>query len=161
MKKLRLYLDTSVISYLDQQDAPERMAETRKLWEKIKADEYEAVISDIDFIEIEKCNETKKRTLLGYLKEIDYTVVEAQGDAQVAAIASGIISLGILRQKSFDDCQHIAAAIISRCDAIVSWNFKHMVNIRTIKGVRAITTLEGYKDIVILDPFALIGGETE
>ena len=47
MKKLRIYLDTSVISYLDQQDFPERMAETHKLWEKIKDGEFVAVISDV------------------------------------------------------------------------------------------------------------------
>ncbi|MDR1510319.1 MAG: PIN domain-containing protein [Synergistaceae bacterium] len=161
MKKLRLYLDTSVISHLDQQDAPERMAETRKLWEKIKAGEYEVVLSDVDFLEIGKCNDAKRNTLLDYLKEIEYTVVEVQGDEQAARIASRIIDLGILRQKSFDDCQHIAAAIMSGSDVIVSWNFRHMVNIRTIKGVRAVTALEGYKDILILDPFSLIGGETE
>jgi predicted nucleic acid-binding protein len=161
MKKLKIYLDTSVISYLDQRDAPERMAETRRLWEKIKAGEYEAVISDVDFIEIEKCNESKRNTLLDYLKEIEYTVVEVQGNEQAVRIANRIIALGVLRQKSFDDCQHIAAAVVSGSDVIVSWNFKHMVNIRTMKGVRAITALEGHKDILILDPFSLIGGETE
>ncbi|MDR1481859.1 MAG: hypothetical protein LBI74_04470 [Synergistaceae bacterium] len=161
MKRLRIYLDTSVISHLDQQDAPALMAETHKLWDKIKAGEYEAVISDVDFIEIGKCNEAKRNTLLDYLKEIECTVVEVQGDEQATEIANQIISLGILRQKSFDDCQHIAAAIKSGCDAIVSWNFKHMVNIRTIKGVHAVTTLGGYKDILILDPFSLIGGDIE
>jgi predicted nucleic acid-binding protein len=161
VKKLRIYLDTSVISYLDQRDAPERMAETHRLWGKIKAGEYEAVISDVDFLEIEKCHEAKRNTLLDYLKEIEYTVVEAQGNEQAVKIANRIISLGILREKSFDDCQHIAAAIMSGSDVIVSWNFKHIVNIRTIKGVRAITTLEGYKDILILDPFSLVGGEME
>jgi predicted nucleic acid-binding protein len=161
VKKLRVYLDTSVISHLDQQDAPALMAETHRLWEKIKAGEYEVVISDVDFIEIEKCNEAKRNTLLYYLKEIEYAVIEVQGDEQAARIANRIIELGILRQKSFDDCQHIAAAIMSGSDVIVSWNFKHMVNIRTIKGVRAITALEGSKDILILDPFSLIGGEIE
>jgi predicted nucleic acid-binding protein len=161
MKKLRIYLDTSVISHLDQRDAPALMAETHRLWERIKAGEFEVVISDVDFIEIGKCNESKKNILLDYLKEIEHTLVEVQGNDQAVGIASRIIDIGILRQKSFDDCQHIAAAIISACDVIVSWNFKHIVNIRTIKGVRAITALEGYKDILILDPFTLMGGEIE
>jgi hypothetical protein len=82
-------------------------------------------------------------------------------DERALEIANRFIDFGILRQKSFDDCQHIAAAIVSECDVIVSWNFKHLVNVRTIKGVRAITTLEGYKDILILDPLSLVGGENE
>jgi hypothetical protein len=44
MKRIKIYLDTSVISYLDQQDAPERMADTHVLWNRIKAGAYEAVI---------------------------------------------------------------------------------------------------------------------
>lgn len=31
MRKLKVYLDTSVISYLMQQDVPEKMADTREL----------------------------------------------------------------------------------------------------------------------------------
>ena len=59
---------------------------------------------------------------------------------------------GILKKLSFDDCQHIAAAIISNCDVIISWNFKHIVNYDTIKGIKILTTMEGYKDISIYSP---------
>jgi hypothetical protein len=41
MKKLKIYLDTSVISYLHQDDAPDAMRDTLKLWQSIKQDEYE------------------------------------------------------------------------------------------------------------------------
>jgi hypothetical protein len=124
------------------------MAETHRLWERIKAGEFEVVISDVDFIEIGKCNESKKNILLDYLKEIEHTLVEVQGNDQAVGIASRIIDLGILRQESFDDCQHIAAAIISACDVIVSWNFKHMVNIRTIRDCQI--TLESSKSVNIV-----------
>ena len=33
-RKLKVYLDTSVVSYLQQEDVPDRMAETLKLWKK-------------------------------------------------------------------------------------------------------------------------------
>jgi hypothetical protein len=67
--------------------------------------------------------------------------------------------LGVLKQKSFNDCQHIAAAIIGGCDAIVSWNFKHIVNHKTMMGVKAVTALEGYDDLLIYTPSIIIGGE--
>ena len=73
MGKLKVYLDTSVISHLLQNDVPEKME-----------------------------------------------------------IAQQIIDMGILTKKSYDDCQHIGAAITSECDCIISWNFKHIVNIKTI-----------------------------
>jgi predicted nucleic acid-binding protein len=157
MKKMRLYLETSVISHLDQRDVPLLMMETHKLWDLIRVEKYDAVISNIAIDEINRCKENKRNTLYGYLAEVDYTFVSI--DAHGVEIASRFIDLGILRQKSFNDCQHIAAAIISGCDVIVSWNFKHIVNHKTMMGVKAVTALEGYDDLLIYTPSILIGGE--
>ena len=56
-RKIKVYLDTSVISYLDQQDAPEKMQETREVWELIKAGHYEIFISDVVLRELNDCKE--------------------------------------------------------------------------------------------------------
>ncbi|GHT79394.1 hypothetical protein FACS1894130_07960 [Spirochaetia bacterium] len=154
MKKLKIYLDTSIISYLDQQDAPEKMAETHRLWNQIKAGVYTVVISDVDIIEIDDCEEKKRDTLKKYLAQIEYELVKSEPKA--VDIASRIVDLGILKQKSFDDCQHIANAIVSGCDAIISWNFKHIVNHKTMVGIKAVTALEGYNDLLIYAPPSLI-----
>lgn len=36
MKRLKVYLDISVVSYLYQEDAPEKMQDTLSLWELFK-----------------------------------------------------------------------------------------------------------------------------
>ncbi|MBD5448926.1 MAG: type II toxin-antitoxin system VapC family toxin [Lachnospiraceae bacterium] len=77
----------------------------------------------------------------------------------VTTVAKKIIEMGILTHKSFDDCLHIGAAVINECDCIISWNFKHIVNVRTIRGVRATTNLEGYKMIEIWNPSVLLESE--
>jgi predicted nucleic acid-binding protein len=156
IKKLRLYLDTSVISYLDQQDTLERMADTLKLWERIKAGEFEVMLSSVTETEIDACSETKKSVLKKYLEEIEYSVIKINDS--ILDLAERFIDFGVLREKSLDDCRHIAAAIISNCDVIVSWNFKHIVNHKTIVGVKAVTTLEGYKELLIYAPPTLTGG---
>ena len=61
--------------------------------------------------------------------------------------------------KSYDDCRHIAAAVLAKYDIIISWNFKHIVNIKTIQGVKAAMTYEGYKDLMIYQPSALLREE--
>ena len=94
-----------------------------------------------------------------YLNEIEYTVVET--DENTVELAEKFIDFGILRQKSFDDCQHIAAAILAGCDIIISWNFKHIVNVKTVRGVKVITTLEGYKDLMIYPPSVLLESEDD
>ncbi len=114
-------------------------------------------ISDIVIREISGCNDEKLKILLDYLEQIDYNIIETNEDT--IELAEKFIDFGILKQKSFDDCQHIAAAILSGCDIITSWNFKHIVNVKTVRGVKMITTLEGYKDLLIYPPSVLIESE--
>lgn len=157
MKKLKVYLDTSVISYLKQEDTPDKMQDTLTLWEMFKDKKYEVYLSKLTLKEVFQCPEPKRQILLNYLEQIDYVEVSASEESLV--LAEKIIDMGILRPKSFDDCQHIALAIISNCDCIISWNFKHIVNIKTIHGVRAITNLEGYKTVDILNLSVLLESE--
>lgn len=157
-RKIKVYLDTSVISYLDQQDAPERMQETQAAWERIKAGQYDVFISDVVLRELGDCKEKSKREqLIGHLSEIQYNLISIDDD--VVNLAEKIIAHGVLKKKNLDDCQHIAAAILSDCDIIVSWNFKHLVNVKTIRGIKVITTTEGYKDLLIYQPTALLNEE--
>ena len=156
-EKLKIYLDTSVISYLAQEDVPEKMSNTIKLWEIFKSEKYDLYLSTVTLQEIEDCPEPKRSILYQYLSEIKYTVINIR--QMVSDIARQLIEMRILPPKSYDDCQHIAAAVEAGCDCIVSRNFKHIVNIKTIRGVRAITNLKGYKPIEILNPSVLLESE--
>ena len=97
--------------------------------------------------------------MAAYFAQINYTRVDVNAD--MLRIADKMVALGILKQKSYEDCQHIAAAIASGCDAIVSWNLKHIVNYNTMQGVKAITALEGRNDLLIFTPPALLGGDSD
>lgn len=153
-EKLKVYLDTSVISHLAQEDVPEKMLNTLNLWEIFKREKYDLYLSTVTLQEIEDCPEPKRSILYQYLSEIKYTIIDIK--QMVSDIARQLIEMRILPPKSYDDCQHIAAAVEAGCDCIVSWNFKHIVNIKTIRGVRAITNLKGYKPIEILNPSVLL-----
>lgn len=140
-----------------QEDVPEKMSETLKLWDMFKAGKYDVYLSTVTLQEIDNCPEPKRTELFKHLGEIDYTPIEITED--MSEVAQQLIDMGILTQKSYDDCQHIASAVIYGCDCIISWNFKHIVNIKTIRGVRAITNLKGYKPIEILNPTVLLESE--
>lgn len=157
MEKLKVHLDTSVISHMFQDDAPEKMADTRKLWELFKEDKYDIYLSTVTLEELSDCKEPKKSQMYDCLSQIKYTPIQIT--ESMSEIAQQIIDMGILTEKSYDDCQHIAAAVIYGCDCILSWNFKHIVNIKTIRGVRAITNLKGYKPIEIINPSVLLESE--
>ena len=157
MQKLKIYIDTSVIGNLDRDEENEMKADSHILWSQIRDGLYDVVLSDVTLAEIDACEEGKREKLYEYLSEIDYDLVEV--GERTLEVASRFINLGVLREKCFDDCQHIAAAITSKCDVIVSWNFKHIVNHKTMMGVKAITALEGYNEVLIYTPSILIGGE--
>lgn len=157
MRRLKVYLDTSVISHLLQEDVPEKMADTRKLWEMFQKGVYEVCLSSVTLKEVSDCPEPKRTELRNYLKQIQYSVFDIT--REVSEVARQITDMGILTVKSFDDCQHIGAAVVNNCDCIISWNFKHIVNIKTIRGVRAITNLQGYKPIEIWSPSVLLESE--
>lgn len=154
MSKIKVYLDTSVISHLLQEDVPEKMADTRRLWDMFKNEVYDVYLSTVTLEEVADCPEPKQSHLREFLNDIHFTVLEVTSEA--LDVADQIINMGILTKKSYDDCQHIGTAVTNGCDCIVSWNFKHIVNIKTIRGVRAITNLKGYKPIEILNPSVLL-----
>ena len=43
MRKLKVYLDTSVISHLAQEDVPEKMTDTLKLWECLRMENMRCI----------------------------------------------------------------------------------------------------------------------
>lgn len=157
MKKMKVYLDTSVISYLLQEDSPGKMAETRQLWRAFQKGKYDVFLSTVTLREIQNCPEPKRTQFVEYLNGIEYTILDITEECSI--IAKEMVERGVLTKKSFDDCRHIGAAVINGCDCIISWNFKHIVNMRTIRGVEEITNLEGYRMIDIWTPSVLLERE--
>ena len=153
-RRLKIYLDTSVISHLKQDDVPEKMADTLRLWDIFKQGIYDVCLSQVTLQELDECPEPKRSLLKEYLNAIEYNIYDIT--EEVLDIADQLIELKVLTKKSYDDCLHIGCAVANGCDCIISWNFKHLVNIRTIRGVRGITNLRGYKTLDILNPSVLL-----
>ena len=156
-KKLKIYLDTSVISHLDQRDAPDKMTDTLEFWKKVQAGEFDVFISPIVIEEIKRCNAEKYSRLQTYMNEISITFLPESKEAQ--DLAKLYVKEKILTEKSFDDCQHIDYACVYNCDMIISWNFKHIVNYKTISGVKGVNAISGYREMAIYTPTMLISKE--
>lgn len=155
----KIYLDTSVISHLKAEDTPDKMQDTLKFWEDIKRNKYVVLVSDVTLEELDKCPEPKKTILADFLNEIDF--VEVEESEETVALAKDYLKYGVLPQKSFDDCRHMAIATCSDSDIIVSWNFKHFVNLKTITRVQAVNKLLGYGELMILPPSMILEGDDE
>lgn len=77
-------------------------------------------------------------------------------DLQQSYLANGVLS-----PKWASDALHVALASVSRCDTIVSWNFKHIVHYSKISRYNAVNTLCGYGEIGICSPSQVIRYEED
>ena len=158
MLKPKVYLDTSVISHLLADDTPEKRDDTLKLWTQLKQGQYEVVVSPVVFEEIDKCktNEEKEALLLA-LNELTYSYVEET--LEMRSLAEEYLKTGVLKEKSTDDCRHIAIASKESCKYILSWNMKHFVKLKTIEMVKEVNERLGYFQPTIWTPNIFIEGD--
>ena len=150
MKKTKLYLDTSVPSFLFADDSPEKREVTVQFWDVLKMGLYDIVISDILLTEISRAKVPSSQELEDKLSEIILEIVSVNED--IFSLAQKYIDEGIIPQKYQDDALHIAIATYNEADALISWNFKHMVKLKTIRGVNGINRMLGFKELEILTP---------
>jgi len=155
MEKLKIYIESSAVSNLEQPTSPKEQSDMRRLWELIKQDRFDVVISSVVMEELDDIKDSKKREILSdYLDEIEYEFVEYED--HMDPIVDDIIRHGILTENHIEDCQHIACAITKRCDCLVTYNMRHMLKITTVKGVRALSLLHCGIVIDIVKAEALI-----
>jgi len=155
MKKLKLYLDASAIGYLDETTSRKEMNDMQTLWEQIKQGRYDVTLSEVTLEEISAIQDKDKLNKLEvYLSEINYTTIET--DPEIERVADLVkVNKLLISDKHQNDRLHIGCAVVHGCDVLVSYNFRHLVNVRVIKGVRGISNLTGYGNIDIM-PAAMV-----
>jgi hypothetical protein len=67
-------------------------------------------------------------------------------------LAEQYITEKVVGQANRADCFHIAIATIQKVDLLVSWNFKHIVNIERIQGYNAVNLKNGFQTLEIRNP---------
>jgi hypothetical protein len=76
-------------------------------------------------------------------------------------LANAYLKDGAIPVKYRDDARHIAVAVFYELDYIVSWNYKHMVNIAVRRLINSTNLRMGYSPIEIISPEEVTGdGET-
>ena len=147
----RFYIDTSVIGGVFDTEFEEH---STILFEKIKLGQIKAVISEITENEISKA---RKEIRDFYSTLMNIELVEITKDA--VHLADSYISDKVVGKTSRNDCLHIAIATVNRVDVLVSWNFKHIVNIYRIRGYNSVNIRLGYSPLEIRSPKDIVGNE--
>ena len=149
MHKTEIYLDTSVPNaYLDN-TKPERQRDTIEFWNRLN--QYEVYISDFVLKEI---NQTKQRSrreeLLNLVKPFTALIGEREDIKELTQhyVMNNAIAI-------VEDAVHVAIAVIYKIGILASWNYRHLVKLKTKREVNAINLMNGYNTIEIVAPSML------
>ena len=148
--KRRIYTDTSVIGgCLDVQ----YRAASSALIEAFVGGSEILVISDLTLVELAQAPAAVQR-VLDRVPEHNRERVELTESA--AALAQEYLKAGVVTRRQLVDAQHIAVATLHRVDVLVSWNFKHIVNLNRIQGYNSVNLRQGHPLLEIRTPLEVI-----
>lgn len=154
MKKLKIYLDTSVLNFVYAEDVPDKMMVTKKFFREIKRKTFHTFISDVVIDEVNKTQEPKKTKLSKLIKKFNLGILPL--DQRCEKLAERYLEHKLIPIKYRNDAVHIAIATVNEIDVLVSWNLEHMVKLKTVKGVNLINREVGCKEIDIRTPEEVI-----
>jgi hypothetical protein len=151
----RIYLETSVISFLTARQATDvvlagHQESTHLFWKQ--RNDYELFISDMVIQECEKGDAECAQNRMIAIQGLPVLNV----DNEVERLASELIIKGAVPKKSLEDAVHIAVASVNAIDFIVTWNFKHINNPFMKQQIRTVIVNLGYAMPEICSPEELL-----
>lgn len=148
--KPRLYFDTSVFGGIFDE---EFQIDTQKLFDMVIDGQIICVYSDLTIGELENAPQTVK----DYFSNLPTEVTEkVEVTEEGWRLAERYLQEKVVGRTSFDDCLHIATATLNKVDYLISWNFKHIVNVFRIRGYNSINIREGHHQLDIRSPKDII-----
>jgi len=126
------------------------------LFECFKSGSAVLVISDLTLTELELAPKTVRDVLLSVpIENMEFLEFTEEANS----LAETYLKEGVVSEKSRIDAQHIATATIGRSDVLVSWNFKHIVNLKRIYGYNSVNLRLGYPILEIRTPIEVLSYE--
>jgi len=146
----KIYIDTSIVGgYFDD----EFSTDTHALFKRLENKEVIFMISSVLQQELQKAPNNVRELLDKYNSDC-FEYIELTKEA--IDLAEKYIDEKVVGKTSADDCRHIALATINKADVLVSWNFKHIVNLDRIKGYNGVNLKYGYSVMEIRTPKELL-----
>ena len=146
MRNLRVYTDASVIGGCED---PEFSAASLGLWRMFTAGIHTLVLSVHTLRELQGAPESVRRHITEVPESFRLVVPDSQ---EAFILADAYLARGIVGPGSHADALHIALATTARVDVLVSWNFRHIVNLNRIRLFNAVNVEMGYGTLEIRTP---------
>ncbi|MCL1806840.1 MAG: hypothetical protein FWG31_03970 [Oscillospiraceae bacterium] len=154
MRVQKIYLETTVFNFCFADDAPDKKLDTLRLFEEIAQGKYEPYTSAVVIREIEQDATSKRDKMLDLVEHFNIAVLPA--DEETRRLAAIYVAEKIIPEKYAADALHIASTTINDLDFIVSYNFQHIVKMKTITMTESVNLRERYRRIGIYSPTEVI-----
>jgi len=151
-RSLRLYVDTSVFGGVHDD---EFRAPSERFFGAVRDGAFTLLVSEALVVEIASAPAVVQATFEAHRAHME----ALETTAEAAALAEAYLTAKVVPAASRVDALHVALASIAGADAVVSWNFKHLVQLRRIRGFHAVNVLRGYPLIEIRSPLEVIDDE--
>lgn len=149
----KFYIDTSVPNYILAEREPEHVFASRRFFKLIKQRRLKAFISTVVVQEIGQAPREKRAKLLNLVKNIE----ELKVDKKAEQLAWAYIKNKVIPAKYFNDALHVAVAVVNRIDCLVSWNFKHLINVKAKEKINHWNYKLGFSYIDLVTPEEVLG----
>jgi len=155
MRSPTLYLDTSVLGgyFDDEWEKP-----TRELWRQMERGRWRFVTSDVTTREMVDAPELVRELFASTFRDAEGFIIL---DDEMEDLAAAYVAQGVVTARYEDDARHVAASTAARVDHLVSWNFRHLVNVHRAAGFNGVNLLKGYPPVSIVNPLEIIYGDQD
>jgi predicted nucleic acid-binding protein len=159
-RKLKIYLDTTVINFLFADDAPEKKDITIDFFEN-HLYKYDVYISQVAIDEINQTTDlTKREALLNKIRFYHLKFLDFGINDEVIRLATLYLENKILPERSYADSLHIALAVVNEMDILLSWNYRHLANVNKKRKINIVNSNENYtKFLEITTPYEVLDYE--
>lgn len=160
MKKLDIYLDTSIWNYVYADDTPEKKEITLQFFREVEKGIHNINIGVTVLEEINRTKDEKKlRLLLDLIEKYKPTVLELTDE--VKRLAKGYIREAVIPENKIDDAHHVAYATYYQVDVLLTWNYAHLAGVSRTNKVASLNLKEGYtKRLDLATPYEVISDES-
>ena len=158
LEKTKVYLETTIASYLSAWPSRDLVTAahqqiTREWWQTRRRD-FDLFVSEAVLQEAEAGDPEAAARRLEVLAGIP--VLEMRGEA--VSLAEALLGQVLLPRKAFVDALHIALAVVSGMDYLLTWNCTHIANAALRHRVESVCRSLGYEPPVICTPQELLEG---
>ncbi len=151
MKRERIYLDTSVISAYFDGRLKQRQEDTGTFFKTIVS-HYEVYVSEITIRELSETKDVAlRKRFLRMIKGFKVLRI----NPQIRELAEKYIKDNVFARKYLDDALHIAVASYYKMSCLVSWNFEHIVKVKTRRLVNLENKRNNFEVLEIVSPLEL------